>query len=150
MTEEQFISEEDLQTVDSIYADLLDTDDISKLTELEKIVYLIESYNMEINSGMDFIQWFRWSGPDELKETSGALKEVGLTTSSDICMEALKLVFPEGLPATVDDIEGIIDSLEDDDEKESLREKLEALAERQEQQNYQLTTTLAAWIVATT
>jgi len=150
MTEEQFISEEDLEVVDSIYSNLLGVEDTSSLTELEKIVYLIESYNMEINSGLDFIQWYRWSEPEPLKETPTALKTIGLTRSCEICMEALKITFPNGLPNTVEDKDEAIESLEDDDEKESLREKLEELAAKQEEQNYNLTTGLAAWIRANT
>jgi len=146
MTEEQFISEEDLEIVDSIYSDLLDVEDISNLAELEKIVFLVESYNMEINSGLDFIQWYRWSEPAQLKETPAALKTIGLTNSYEICMEALKITFPNGLPETADDKDGAIDSLEDDDEKENIRDRLVGLAEKQEDQNYNLTTGLAAWI----
>jgi len=144
--EEQFISEDDLDLVDSIYSEILDVEDTSNLTELEKIVFLIESYNMEINSGLDFIQWFRWSEPNQLKETPAALNTIGLTNSHAICMEALKITFPEGLPITTDDKDDAIDSLEDDDEKENLRKKLVELAEKQEEQNYNLTTGLAAWI----
>lgn len=144
--EEQFISDEDIELVDSIYSDLLDVEDISNLTELEKIVFLIESYNMEINSGLDFIQWFRWSEPDQLKETPAMLNTLGLTNSYEICMEALKITFPDGLPISSDDKDTAIDSLEEDEEKENLREKLAELAEKQEEQNYNLTTGLAAWI----
>jgi len=148
--EEQFISEEDIVLVDSIYSDLVDVEDISNLTELEKIVFLIESYNMEINSGLDFIQWYRWSEYGQLKETPAALKEIGLSKSYEICMEALKITFPGGLPESAGDKDDAIDSLEENDAKEILREKLVELAEKQEDQNYNLTTGLAAWIRSNT
>ena len=148
--EEQLISEEDIELVDSIYSDLLDVEDISNLIELEKIVFLIESYNMEINSGLDFIQWYRWSEHNQLKETPAALKAIGLTNSYEICMNALKITFPEGLPESADDKDDAIDSLEEDDAKDILREKLVALAEKQEEQNYNLTTGLAEWIRSNT
>ncbi len=146
MAEEKYISEEDLETVDLIYSDLLEIENISELTELEKVVYLIESYNSEINSGLDFIQWFRWSDPVELKETPDALKIVGLDESYEICIEALKLTFPEGLPGTIDEKNDAVDFLEENDGQESVRGKLLKLAERQEDQNYSLTTKLASWI----
>jgi len=146
MSEEKYITEEDLDTVDSIYSELLKTDDISNLAEVEKTVFLIESYNMEINSGLDFMQWYRWSDVDHLKETPVALKNIGLTNSYEICTEALNITFPNGLPNNEDDKDNLIESLEEDDEKENTREKLVALAEKQEEQNYSLTTGLASWI----
>lgn len=146
MSEEKYIAEQDLETVDSIYSELLKTQDISKFSDFEKTVFLIENYNIEINSGLDFIQWYRWSDTYHLKETPTALRNIGLTDSYDICTEALNITFPNGLPNNEDDKDGIIESLEDDDKNESLRNKLVALAKKQEEQNYTLTTELASWI----
>lgn len=148
MTEENIITDDDLDTVDEVYSAILETNEPSDLAGMERIVYLIENYNQEINSGLDFIQWFRWAEPFQLKETPGALKSVGLTDSDEICSKALQMSFPEGLPSSYDEKDAALDGLEDDDDKEDTREALLTLAQKQEDQNYQLTTQLAAWIRA--
>jgi len=54
MSEEKYISEDDLETVDSIYSDLVGIEDTTNLGNLDKMIYLIESYNMEVNNDIRF------------------------------------------------------------------------------------------------
>ena len=147
MSDQRIISDDDFNIVDAIYTKIIESGQTAESLEgLERVVFLVENYNQEINSGLDFIQWYRWAEPFQLTETPDVLATVGLTLSRDICVEALRISFPEGLPETSEEMENVIDSLEDDEEKQAIREKLQSLALEQEDQNYNLTTGLANWI----
>lgn len=146
MAEEAVIADADDELIAKIYAKCLDAKDKSTLTETEKTVYEVEGYNAEINSGVDFIQWFTWTKPAQAQSLPAILKRIGADESSNVCVEAIQVVFPKGIPSDNKAYSKRITQIQLEDTFEEVRDKLSALAEQQVKQNVKLATSLAAWI----
>lgn len=146
MSSHRTISQADATLIDEVYTRCLETDDESTLCPTERMVFLVESYNQEVNSGTDFIQWFNWTSARHVASMPDVLRGIDARESGAICANAIKITFPDGIPVSEDEYSDRLYHIEFDDECDNLRVRLSELAERQMDQNYQLATTLAGWL----
>ena len=140
-----FVDDRDL--INSIYTDeLIRRDESALRTVIEEMVARIVQYENEIGSGEDFIQWFRWSSPVELRSTIASLKSIGATKSAKICENAIEVAFPLGIPESLKLYKEHLYDLQIEPTHEKQREQLVRLAKKQLAQLSETTGCLARWI----
>jgi hypothetical protein len=141
------MTDDDFQLVAVLYARCLEKRGAS-LSPVEEMVYRVQGYSNEINSGEDFIQWFNWCEPAEVQKLPARLREIGADKSAKICEKASRLVFPGGVPSDRNKYDERLYAIEFEDKFSKLRDQLAGLAAGQIEQNVQLTAALARWIRA--
>jgi hypothetical protein len=65
-----------------------------------RLLYNIEHMMQEANSAASFEQYFRWATLDEMSEVCSQLIYLGLSDVAAIVQRALRVAFPNGLPAS--------------------------------------------------
>jgi len=85
--------------VSRIYEETLGFDgDMTKMTEVQRSVYLVEHLMQETNSGASFEQYFRWAAIDEIEGILPKLRELGLEDVAALLEQAMSIAFPDGVP----------------------------------------------------
>jgi len=145
-TAQPYSAPEDLKLIGEIFARALEIEQVSKMSGVERMVYRVDGYNMEINSGVDFIQWLSGTSPEEVSGLPKHLETIGANDSSRICEEAIKVAFPKGVPTKRSEYSATVDAYVLDPSKRPARDRLAELARLQVEQNLDLTAKLASWI----
>ena len=95
-------------------------DDLSVLSEAERIFYITQSLEMEVNNG-GFSQFFFNSSGDFSNELAGAFTAIGASATAAICQRAIA-AFGRDIPADRDARQDMLDELESDEIDEILEE----------------------------
>lgn len=95
-------------------------DDVSALSEAERIFYITQSLEMEVNNG-GFYQFFYNSSGDFANELVSAFTAIGATATAAICQKAIA-AFGREIPVDRDEREEMLDELESDEIDEILEE----------------------------
>jgi hypothetical protein len=95
-------------------------DDMSCLSEAERIFYITQSLEMEVNNG-GFSQFFYNSSGDFSNELVGAFTAIGANATAAICQKAI-LAFGRDIPVDRNEREEMLDELENDEIDEILEE----------------------------
>lgn len=64
------------------------------------VVHDVEHLMQEVNSGVSFEGYFRWSSLDEIRRIREQLRAAGLGRILELTERAMETAFPEGIPAT--------------------------------------------------
>ncbi len=64
------------------------------------VVHDVEHLMQEVNSGISFEGYFRWSSLDEIGRIREQLRAVGLSRILELTEQAIQIAFPKGIPAT--------------------------------------------------
>ena len=64
------------------------------------VVHDVEHLMQEVNSGVSFEGYFRWSSLDEIRRIREQLRAVGLSRILELTEQAIQIAFPEGIPRT--------------------------------------------------
>ena len=88
-------------------------DDIEKLNEHERVFYVTQILEQEVNNG-GFSQFFYNSSGDFSNELVDAFTKIGALKTAEICKKALA-VFNGKVPTDRDEREELLDSLDCDD-----------------------------------
>jgi hypothetical protein len=83
--------------------------DGTPLTPVQRVVHDVEHLMQEANSGASFEQYFRWADPAEIAAILGHLRALGLARAEQVTARAIALAFPDGVPASVDDMDSATD-----------------------------------------
>ena len=118
----QHSTEENELLVASVYDTALKYgDNLSKMTEVQRVVFLVEHLMQEVNSGASFEQYFRWASIQELKSIVPTLQQLGLDDVVLIVERGLSIAFPRGIPRSEDEKQ---DLTEWSEEQEQLLDEL--------------------------
>lgn len=69
------------------------------LTPAMQTFYDVVCLDMEIGSGASFEQYFRWTSKEQIDRVLSQLELVGLDDIVGITEEAIRIAFPDGVPA---------------------------------------------------
>lgn len=97
-----------------------DGEDMSVLSKEERIFYITQTLEMEVNNG-GFSQFFYNSGGDFSNELVGAFTAIGANATAAICQKAIS-AFGCDIPVDRDEREEMLDELENDKIEEILEE----------------------------
>ena len=95
-------------------------EDMSVLSKEERIFYITQTLEMEVNNG-GFSQFFYNSSGDFSNELVGAFTAIGANATADICQKAI-LAFGRDIPVDRNEREEMLDELENDEIDEILEE----------------------------
>jgi len=95
-------------------------DDMSVLSEAERIFYITQTLEMEVNNG-GFSQFFYNSGGDFANELVSAFTAIGANATAAICQKAIS-AFGREIPIDRDEREEMLDELKSDEIDEILEE----------------------------
>lgn len=95
-------------------------EDMSVLSDAERIFYITQSLEMEVNNG-GFSQFFYNSGGDFSYELVGAFTAIGANTTADICQKAID-AFDREIPVDRNEREEMLDEMESDELDAALEE----------------------------
>ena len=95
-------------------------EDMSALSEAERIFYITQTLEMEVNNG-GFSQFFYNSSGNFSNELVGAFTAIGANATAAICQEAIS-AFGRDIPVDRDEREEMLDELESDEFDEILEE----------------------------
>ena len=95
-------------------------EDMSALSEAERIFYITQTLEMEVNNG-GFSQFFYNSSGDFSNELVGAFTAIGANTTASICQKAID-AFGRDIPVDRDERQEMLDELESDELDEILEE----------------------------
>ena len=95
-------------------------DDLSGLSRPERIFYVVQMVEMEVNNG-GFSQFFSNSSGDFSNEIVDAFTEIGADATAGICRKAIG-VFGREIPADQDERDEMLEELESDEIDEILEE----------------------------
>ena len=95
-------------------------DDMSVLSDAERIFYITQTLEMEVNNG-GFSQFFYNSSGDFSNELVGAFTAIGANTTASICQKAID-AFGRDIPVDRDERQEMLDELESDELDEILEE----------------------------
>lgn len=95
-------------------------EDMSALSEAERIFYITQTLEMEVNNG-GFSQFFYNSSGNFSNELVGAFTAIGANTTAVICQKAIS-AFGRDIPVDRDEREEMLDELESDEFDEILEE----------------------------
>jgi len=95
-------------------------DDMSVLSEAERVFYITQTLEMEVNNG-GFSQFFFNSSGNFSNELVGAFTTIGANTTAAICQKAIA-AFGRDIPIDRDEREEMLDELESDEIDEILEE----------------------------
>ena len=108
-------------------------EDMSALSDPERVFYITQSLEMEVNNG-GFSQFFYNSSGDFSGELVAAFTAIGAEKTAAICQQALS-AFPQALPADRDARMDMLEKWESDELDEALEECDNAFYEYQEDLN---------------
>lgn len=92
---------ENEELVSRVYTQALqDRNDGKDLAPADLMVYHIEMLSQEVNSGASFEQYFRWASVEEVSQAVSRLESLVLSDVAQIVRRAIKIAFPNGVPAT--------------------------------------------------
>ncbi|MCA9038168.1 MAG: hypothetical protein KDA91_23750 [Planctomycetaceae bacterium] len=138
---------DDEALIKSIFTDeLIRRDPEALRTVVEEMVARIVQYDLEIGSGEDFIQWFRWTSPSEVRQTSASLRSIGAAKSAGICEKAIQVAFPSGIPESLTAYKEHLYALQYEPAHKKQLQQLVRLAKKQLPVLNETTTCLAMWI----
>ena len=95
-------------------------EDMSVLSEAERIFYITQTLEMEVNNG-GFSQFFYNSSGNFSNELVGAFTAIGANATAAICQKAIS-AFGRDIPVDRDEREEMLDELENDEIDEILEE----------------------------
>lgn len=95
-------------------------EDMSVLSDAERIFYITQTLEMEVNNG-GFSQFFFNSSGDFSNELVGAFTAIGANTTAGICQKAID-AFGRDIPVDRDERQEMLDELESDELNEILEE----------------------------
>ena len=95
-------------------------EDMSALSEAERILYITQTLEMEVNNG-GFSQFFYNSSGNFSNELVGAFTAIGANATAAICQKAIS-AFGRDIPVDRDEREEMLDELESDEIDEILEE----------------------------
>ena len=95
-------------------------DDMSVLSEAERIFYITQTLEMEVSNG-GFSQFFYNSSGDFSNELVSAFTAIGANTTASICQKAIDALGRD-IPVDRDDRQEMLDELESDELDEILEE----------------------------
>ena len=95
-------------------------EDMSALSEAERIFYITQTLEMEVNNG-GFSQFFYNSSGNFSNELVGAFTAIGAYATAAICQKAIS-AFGRDIPVDRDEREEMLDELESDEFDEILEE----------------------------
>ena len=95
-------------------------EDMSTLSEAERIFYITQTLEMEVNNG-GFSQFFYNSSGNFSNELVGAFTAIGANATAAICQKAIS-AFGRDIPVDRDEREEMLDELESDEFDEILEE----------------------------
>ena len=95
-------------------------EDMSALSEAERIFYITQTLEMEVNNG-GFSQFFYNSSGNFSNELVEAFTAIGANTTAAICQKAIS-AFGRDIPVDRDEREEMLDELESDEIDEILEE----------------------------
>ena len=95
-------------------------EDMSALSEAERIFYITQTLEMEVNNG-GFSQFFYNSSGNFSNELVGAFTAIGANATAAICQKAIS-AFGRDIPVDRDEREEMLDELENDEFDEILEE----------------------------
>ena len=95
-------------------------EDMSALSEAERIFYITQTLEMEVNNG-GFSQFFYNSSGNFSNELVGAFTAIGANATAAICRKAIS-AFGRDIPVDRDEREEMLDELESDEFNEILEE----------------------------
>ena len=95
-------------------------EDMSALSEAERIFYITQTLEMEVNNG-GFSQFFYNSSGNFSNELVGAFTAIGANVTATICQKAIS-AFGRDIPVDRDEREEMLDELESDEFDEILEE----------------------------
>ena len=95
-------------------------EDMSALSEPERIFYITQTLEMEVNNG-GFSQFFYNSSGNFSNELVGAFTAIGANATAAICQKAIS-AFGRDIPVDRDEREEMLDELESDEFNEILEE----------------------------
>ena len=95
-------------------------EDMSVLSDAERIFYITQTLEMEVNNG-GFSQFFYNSSGDFSNELAGAFTAIGANTTAAICQKAIN-AFGRDIPVDRDERQEMLDELESDELDEILEE----------------------------
>ena len=95
-------------------------EDMSLLSEAERIFYITQTLEMEVNNG-GFSQFFYNSSGNFSNELVGAFTAIGANATAAICQKAIS-AFGRDIPVDRDEREEMLDELESDEFDEILEE----------------------------
>ena len=95
-------------------------EDMSALSEAERIFYITQTLEMEVNNG-GFSQFFYNSSGNFSNELVGAFTAIGANATAAICQKAIS-AFGRDIPVDRDEREEMLDELESDEFNEILEE----------------------------
>lgn len=95
-------------------------EDMSVLSDAERIFYITQTLEMEVNNG-GFSQFFYNSSGDFSNELVGAFTAIGANTTAAICQKAID-AFGRDIPVDRDERQEMLDELESDELDEILEE----------------------------
>ena len=95
-------------------------EDMSVLSKEERIFYITQTLEMEVNNG-GFSQFFYNSSGDFSNELVGAFTAIGANATAAICKKAI-LAFGRDIPVDRNEREEMLDELENDEIDEILEE----------------------------
>ena len=95
-------------------------EDMSVLSEAERIFYITQTLEMEVNNG-GFSQFFYNSSGNFSNELVGAFTAIGANATAAICQKAIS-AFGRDIPVDRDEREEMLDELESDEFDEILEE----------------------------
>lgn len=95
-------------------------EDVSALSDAERIFYIAQTLEMEVNNG-GFSQFFYNSSGDFSSELVGAFTTIGANTTAAICQKAID-AFDRDIPVDRDERQEMLDELEGDELDEILAE----------------------------
>jgi len=110
-----------------------DGEDMSVLSKEERIFYITQTLEMEVNNG-GFSQFFYNSGGDFSNELVGAFTAIGANATAAICQKAIS-AFGCDIPVDRDEREEMLDELENDKIDEILEECDSAFCDYEEDLN---------------
>ena len=91
-------------------------DNISALNEYERVFFVTQQLEMEVNNG-GFSQFFYNFSGDFAHELVHAFTEIGAKKTVEICKKSLG-VFPQDLPVDVDERQEMLEEMESDEIEE--------------------------------
>jgi len=92
---------ENEQLVARVYEEAMSALDQGKhISAPALLVHDVEHLMQEVNSGVSFEGYFRWSSLDEIRRIREQLRAVGLSRILELTEQAMQVAFPEGIPAT--------------------------------------------------
>lgn len=95
-------------------------DDMSVLSEAERVFYITQTLEMEVNNG-GFYQFFYNSSGDFSNELVSAFTAIGANATATICQKAIA-AFGRDIPVDREEREEMLDELESDEISEIIEE----------------------------